>query len=71
MGFTTDTSARGNFYLVTHPNFFQSSLGDEGLEERKMVIIFNDEARDSNEEMSLFSIDFGYDHVEEAPLEVF
>lgn len=46
MGFSTDTEVRGNFYLVTHPNSFKSSLGYDGLKNKKMIIITDDGVSD-------------------------
>lgn len=48
MGFSMDIGARGNFYLSTHPNPFKSSLGKDGLQNKKLIIITNDGVNDAN-----------------------
>lgn len=39
MGFSHNTSARGNFYLITHSNPYHTSLGENGIEYKKLIVI--------------------------------
>lgn len=56
MGFSNNITAAlshsvvgGNFYLVTHPNPFKSSLGCDGLRNKKMIIITDEDGDGSDE----------------------
>lgn len=58
MGYSDDTSKRGNFYLATHSNPYQTSLGENGTELKKLIII----TENGTEEVDNVSMGF-YDFI--------
>lgn len=57
MGFSNDTSARGNFYLITHSNPYQTSLGINGIEFEMLHVIKNTSIELRDRAMVNFKID--------------
>lgn len=60
MGLSSDVSTHGNFYLMTHPNPYQSSLGEDGTEFQKLQIVTRDGVQEY-ENIMVGAIDFNYE----------
>lgn len=49
MGLSHDITIQGNFYLQTHPNPLQTSLGNDGMEYRKLTVFSRDGLKEDAE----------------------
>lgn len=62
MGLSNDTSARGNFYLITHSNPYHTSLGENGIEYKKLIVI-TENGMEEHDEVAMGLFDFINDEI--------
>lgn len=61
MGLSNDTTSKGKFFLVTHPNPLQTSLGKEGINYRQLKLFTENDVESDSELKVMMSPTRNYD----------